>query len=251
MSEIDQLKNELQQIQLAYALQRQISHFKGGFLARISHELRSPLSQLTSLHQLILNDLCENPQEEREFIKQAHGCANNLLHILDEMIIISKIDYGHIEPKLEVISSKQVILELVSITYRLAENKKISLNLSLPQEDLFLETDQQKSLQALLILLETLLEEITAGSLEIILSKDKTSKFASISFLCEQLEKFLFDPIDLLTSPDSPKVDKNGSFRLSPSTKFVMAQTLLESIKGSFGVLDGGLYCLLPLHLSS
>ena len=65
MSEIDQLKNELRQIQLAYALQRQISHFKGGFLARISHELRSPLSQLTSLHQLILNDLCEDPQEER------------------------------------------------------------------------------------------------------------------------------------------------------------------------------------------
>ncbi len=248
MSEIEQLRNEFKQIQLAYALECQISHFKGGFLGRIAHELRSPLSGLVSLHQLILNDLCENPQEEREFIKAAHSCATDLLLILDEIITISKIDYGHIQPKLEIVSCKEVILELVSLTYRLAENKKISIDLSFSQDDFLVETDQQKILRALLILLETLLEEIPAGILEIVVSNDQASQSVSISFLSPYLRKFLSEPRDLMTNLSNQTLKKIGDLRLSTGARFLMAQSYLESMNCTFGVLDEGLYCLVPLH---
>ena len=70
MNEIDELKEELKQAQLAYQMAAQMSQFKAGFLARTSHELRSPLSSMIGLHQLILSDLCESPEEQKEFIKE-------------------------------------------------------------------------------------------------------------------------------------------------------------------------------------
>ena len=89
-----QLLQELQQTQLAYYKAQEMSQFKAGFLTRISHELRSPLSSIMGLHQLILADLCENPEEEREFIGQAHEKSFKLLKLLDEILNISKIESG-------------------------------------------------------------------------------------------------------------------------------------------------------------
>ena len=42
--------------ELAYQMAQEMSDFKGGFLARVTHELRSPLNGLIGLHQLILED---------------------------------------------------------------------------------------------------------------------------------------------------------------------------------------------------
>ena len=46
---------------LAYYQALELAQFKGGFLARSAHELRSPLSSLMGLHQLILTGLCDSP----------------------------------------------------------------------------------------------------------------------------------------------------------------------------------------------
>jgi signal transduction histidine kinase len=60
MDDIDALKRELQQTRLAYHMAVAINHLKSSFLARVAHELRSPLSSMISLHQIILADLCES-----------------------------------------------------------------------------------------------------------------------------------------------------------------------------------------------
>src|SRR5689334_21319694 len=64
-------QEQLRQVELAYRMASEMSQFKAGFLARVSHELRSPLNGMIGMHQLILSDLCDGPQEEREFVAQA------------------------------------------------------------------------------------------------------------------------------------------------------------------------------------
>ncbi|MBW4666661.1 MAG: hypothetical protein KME60_04265 [Cyanomargarita calcarea GSE-NOS-MK-12-04C] len=88
------LEQQIKQTQLAYDMAQEMGQFKAGFLARTTHELRSPISQLISLHQLILSDLCENPAEEREFIAQAHNSANKLMKLIDEILKIARIEHG-------------------------------------------------------------------------------------------------------------------------------------------------------------
>ena len=53
MSDIEQLTTELENTQIAYQMAQEINQLKTGFLGRAAHELRSPLSSLISLHQLI------------------------------------------------------------------------------------------------------------------------------------------------------------------------------------------------------
>ncbi|MEO1432917.1 MAG: histidine kinase dimerization/phospho-acceptor domain-containing protein, partial [Cyanobacteria bacterium J06633_8] len=83
---ISDLSQRMREVELAYHMAREMSQFKAGFLARTTHVLRSPLNGLIGLHQLILSDLCENPEEEREFIGQAHERALQLLNIIDEIL---------------------------------------------------------------------------------------------------------------------------------------------------------------------
>ena len=56
MEKIKTLDTELEATQLADLMTAQISQLKSGFLAKTAHELRSPLSSLRGLHQLILGD---------------------------------------------------------------------------------------------------------------------------------------------------------------------------------------------------
>jgi K+-sensing histidine kinase KdpD len=53
MQQDQQILQQLQQVQLAYQMAWEMSQFKAGFLARTTHELRSPLNGLIGLHQLI------------------------------------------------------------------------------------------------------------------------------------------------------------------------------------------------------
>ena len=79
---------------LAYYQALELAQFKGGFLARTAHELRSPLSSLMGLHQLILTDLCDSPEEERECVAQAYEASQKFLGLLESVIEVSKFDAG-------------------------------------------------------------------------------------------------------------------------------------------------------------
>ena len=96
MSDIEQLTTELENTQIAYQMAQEINQLKTGFLGRAAHELRSPLSSLISLHQLILFDFCESPEEEKQFLEHAYQSAQKLLEMIDELILVSKLDYGAI-----------------------------------------------------------------------------------------------------------------------------------------------------------
>lgn len=74
----------------------QLSQFKAGFLARASHELRSPLSSMMGLQQLILNDLCDDAAEERHCVAQSYEAAQRLLAMLDVLVKVSKLEQGRI-----------------------------------------------------------------------------------------------------------------------------------------------------------
>lgn len=101
-------------LRLAYRQALDLAQFKAGFLARTSHELRSPLNRLISLNQLILSDLCDDPEEEREFVAEANKAALDLLQLLDQLINISKIDIGRAVPQVYEYPLADVLAELES-----------------------------------------------------------------------------------------------------------------------------------------
>lgn len=242
MDEIEGLREELKQTQLVYQLAARMSQFKAGFLARTAHELRSPLSSLMGLHQLILTDLCEDPQEEREFIKQAYQSAQKLLKILDEIIMVSKLDYGTTKLTTAQIQLSQVFEELYQLTHLQAANRNLRLEILAPEAQIYITADWQRLLQVLTTLVDTAISQMQGGRIKIAADLAQGSNFMQIMIDMTCSYHVWNEPTELLQPPLEQTPESLKSFahqlELSPGMKFLMAQMLLEVMQGRLEVLD-------------
>lgn len=217
--------NQNQKLELANRSLLELSQFKAGFLARTAHELRSPLSSLISAHQLILADLCESPEEEREFIAQANDSALKLVKLLDEVISVSKAEYGTGKLNLQPVSVSDVFDHVFSLTHLLAENRNLSFHLAFPEPDLQVIADRKSLLQVLTSLISNAIATMPEGSINLSASADPN--FVYIDLADERPIEVWSEAIDLLKAEAPPDLEP-------PSLGFslLLNQTLLESMNG-------------------
>jgi K+-sensing histidine kinase KdpD len=258
MNENDLLKDELKKTQLAYLMATQINQFKTGFLARSAHELRRPLSNLIALHQIILSDLCENPQEERDFVEQAYQSAQKLLKILDDLIAVSKIEYGNVSLDIRPIGLSQVVGEVRQLIYLQAENRSLHLDISLPQPDVYVMADFQRLVQVLLTIIDTTISHARDGRIRIVAHSSPEGQ-GCIEVDCPV--NIWQESLDLLKTLPESNLEAKSSLKIlpemSPAMKIQIAQTLLEAMGGSLQIAEASpeaendnfkrLQCLIPL----
>ena len=236
MNEIDELKEELKQAQLAYQMAAQMSQFKAGFLARTSHELRSPLSSMIGLHQLILSDLCESPEEQKEFIAQAYHSALKLMKLIDEIVAVSKTEYGTNSLHLESLNLGEIFAEIDRLTHLQAANRNLRLNIKPPEPHLCVFADRSRLIQLIFNLIDSGISLMRTGRIEL-----STTEITS-----EQV-KFIIDlecptalwqetnsaPPDLQTQDIASTRELLQKISLSANMKLLMSKTLLETMGGS------------------
>lgn len=149
-----QLSTDAQDALLAYYLTAEQSQFRAGFLARTAHELRSPLSSIISLHQLVLSDLCEDHDEERECVAQAYNATQKLLALLDSLIMVSKAECGSSSPSLQPVSLAGIFEEVHALTHLLAQNRNLRLTIEPVEPDITVQTDARRLQQVLVMLVD-------------------------------------------------------------------------------------------------
>ncbi len=135
------------------------AQFQGGFLARTAHELRSPLNSILSLNQIILEDLCEDPTEEREFVAQASLAAKRLLALLDQATTVSKMTIGRIQPVKERVAIAPLFDQVRQLTQLQADDRSIRLEVSAPTPTLAVQGDAHWLVRILVALIEASLDQ--------------------------------------------------------------------------------------------
>ncbi|MGB5714679.1 MAG: HAMP domain-containing sensor histidine kinase, partial [Waterburya sp.] len=244
MNEIDELKEELKQAQLAYQMAAQMSQFKAGFLARTSHELRSPLSSMIGLHQLILSDLCESPEEQKEFIAQAYHSALKLMKLIDEIVAVSKTEYGSNSLDLESLRLAEIFTEIDRLTHLQAANRNLKLEIVNPDTEVHVFADRSRLIQLIFNLIDSGISLMKTG--KIILSTTEVT--ANIV----RIEIDLDCPAAWWQESSATEADFNNSnsndlmeirellqeISLSVNMKLLMSQTLLETMGGTLELLD-------------
>ena len=90
---------ETQNVELDLARKRALkaSKAKTEFLASMSHEIRTPMSGVLGFARLLLKTNLEH--EQRELAKILEKSASGLLHIVNDILNYSQLDYGSIEPE--------------------------------------------------------------------------------------------------------------------------------------------------------
>jgi C4-dicarboxylate-specific signal transduction histidine kinase len=242
LNEIEDLKQKLKQTQLAYQMAVQMSQFKAGFLARTSHELRSPLSSLIGLHQLILADLCESPEEQKEFITQAYNSAIKLMALIDEIVAVSKTEYGSDRLKMESLQLADIFTAIYNLTHLQAANRNLKLTIVPPDYSVCVYADRARLIQSITNLIDSGIALMKEGKIQLvpIVAADSEEIQLEINFDCSAqmwLEQ---------SSIEQPVISNDLSeirvlvqnINLSPNMRLLLSQTLLETMGGSLNLLD-------------
>jgi signal transduction histidine kinase len=232
--EESQLLQELKQTQLAYYQAREMSQFKAGFLARTSHELRSPLSGVIGLHQLILADLCEKPEEEREFIEQAHEKSLKLLKLIDEILNISKLESGRNKLDIETLQLSEFLQDIYDLTYLLAANRNYHFTLSLPDPEIHILVDSRWLKQVLINLIDTTITQMEEGNIYLSSNLPVTGNHVNIWLDVPTVAVLTSESLDSITS-ENPELQEN--IDLSPGMKLLLNQSLVELMGGKLEIL--------------
>src|SRR5207253_6817399 len=74
------------------APQTELDHLKGLFLASLNHEIRTPLSGIIGMADLLLETSLDD--EQREYVNAARLCAENLFEILNATLEYSALEAG-------------------------------------------------------------------------------------------------------------------------------------------------------------
>ena len=240
MNEIEGLKKELEETQLAYQMATQMSQFKASFLARTSHELRSPLSSLIGLHQLILSDLCESPEEQKEFIAQAYQSALKLMKLMDEIIAVAKTEYGTNRLILESIPLKELLNYIYQLTHIQAANRNLKLHIIPPGEELYVYADHARLVQSIVNLIDSGIYLMKEGTIQVTADSLPESDITRIMIEFDCPLEVWQEGINSCEQAVKMNVDKIKEFgqdiTLSPGMKLLLSQTLLQTMGGSLEV---------------
>ncbi|WP_204103788.1 MULTISPECIES: HAMP domain-containing sensor histidine kinase [Spirulina sp. CCY15215] len=241
--ELETLKAELERTKLAYQMAAQMGLFKSGFLARTSHELRSPLNSLLGLHQLILADLCESPEEEREFVEQAHKAALKLIKLLDDIIYVSKAEQGSKYITNHPFPLSEVFNELKRLTHLHAANRSYDLNITYPEPELYINADLKRFAQVLVSLVDTAIAYMEEGAIAITVRTSPQGDIALVWIDIESCQEIWQEPIDLLKKQPLDVDPKAVQSLLqtpvpSPGMNLLLSQCLLETMGGGLEILQ-------------
>jgi len=226
------LQEKLKQMELAYHMAQEMSMFKAGFLARASHELRSPLSSLIGLHQLIISDLCENPEEEREFLVEANNSALKLVKLLDEVIAVAKAEHGTASLELQPINLRHLLQEVHNLTHLQAANRSLRLQISPPPETVFVMTEPRRLRQVLVNLIDRAILKMQLGGIRVSMASTEDSNPVIIWIDVDYDPQKWVEPLDLLNTPA-----ENISEKLSPGLNFLLDQTLMEVMNSKIEIV--------------
>jgi signal transduction histidine kinase len=114
------------------ALER-VNHLKSQFLATVTHELRTPLHSIISYGALILEGFVEGAlsSEQEEHIQFMVDRAEDLSHLVDDMLDLSKIEADRLEVRVEPLALGACLQEIINQLRPLAHNKGLQLALDM------------------------------------------------------------------------------------------------------------------------
>ncbi|HLO51722.1 MAG TPA: HAMP domain-containing sensor histidine kinase [Kamptonema sp.] len=235
--QLQTLSHQLKQAQLAYQMAAEMSQFKAGFLARTSHELRSPLNSMIGTLQLILSDLCDDAAEEREFVQQAHTSALKMVGLMDEIIAVAKTEHGSDQMEIQPLQLAKVFDEVDDLTYLQATNRGIRLEISPPDPEIYVLADLRRLRQVLVNLVDTAIVQMEEGSISVSAHASPESGFVHIWVDDQRPISAWSESWDLLKRDLETDVQVTENTKLSSGLRLLMNQTLLGLMNGRLEVL--------------
>ncbi|HLP90672.1 MAG TPA: ATP-binding protein [Nostocaceae cyanobacterium] len=155
------------------------SRLKSEFLANVSHEIRTPLNGMIGFLKLILEGMADDPEEQNEFLSEAHQLSIHLLNILNDILDIAKIEAGKMELDCVPVKLCELFSDVENFTRPQAEMRNLSFQMILPNtpDEIIVTGNYQRLLQVMLNLIGNAIKFTHEGgvtvSADVVVKKSK------------------------------------------------------------------------------
>lgn len=135
-----QIREHLAEHARAEAKLRENDQHKDEFLAILAHELRNPLAPMSNaLH--ILNLSSDSNRETAAIGKMMERQLGNMKRLVDDLLEVSRVTRGELELRLERANLSEIIVTAVEASQPLITAHRHQLEISLPQQPIYLQAD--------------------------------------------------------------------------------------------------------------
>ncbi len=105
-----------------------VNKLKSEFLASVSHELRTPLNAIITLSEIMVENFKEKDfLEELKQIQIIQRSGRNLLNLINDILDLSKIEAGKVDPVYSVIPIQALVAESIEHVRPLCNDKGLTL----------------------------------------------------------------------------------------------------------------------------
>ena len=128
--DITQQKKMAEDLKLAKQKAEASNHAKSQFLAVVNHELRTPLSCIVGLIELLKKEIHPN-QEIKKLIYAIENSTQHLLNLVNDVLDFSRLETGKYNLHITPVHLSSTLSEVYQLLKPLAEKKKLKLKIHL------------------------------------------------------------------------------------------------------------------------
>jgi cell cycle sensor histidine kinase DivJ len=141
------------------------SRAKTQFLANMSHELRTPLNAVIGFSEILNRELfgALGEQRYRDYARLIHESGEHLLHVVNDILDMSRIEAGKLRLAKEPLDVGALIVSCADVMRHAAEEKRLSLLTEMPTGMPELMADKRACKQMLLNVISNAIKFTDAG----------------------------------------------------------------------------------------
>jgi PAS domain S-box-containing protein len=164
-NELTDLKPKLVEAERLVALERsrsshqrmmldELNKMKGEFVSNISHELRTPLASIVGFSETIASDPNMPIEMRNEFNLIILNEGKRLAKLINDVLDLSRMETGRIVINKSKVNIVKLIKRMIDNNKGIIDAKNLILTLEAPYDEIIIEVDEERLLQAMDSLME-------------------------------------------------------------------------------------------------
>jgi signal transduction histidine kinase len=156
---------------------------KAHFLAKISHELRTPINAVIGYTQLLTEEIYGPVSElQREHLGRVRASGTHLLELVEELLSYARVEAGVEVVRVEQVLASEVIEQSLVLVRPMADAKGLHIRVEGATQPIELRTDLRKLRQILVNLLANAVKFTTSGDIVVIVHAGGIGVDGTVSF---------------------------------------------------------------------
>jgi len=133
LNDVTEIVKIQKQLKIATRKANEANKLKSEFLANMSHEIRTPMNAILGFSEILKSKFDDNSQYKM-FVDSIYSSGKNLLNLINDILDLSKIEAGRLEPQYEEINFIALISDIQQIFSLEIKNKGLDLKIDIDKK---------------------------------------------------------------------------------------------------------------------